>query len=433
MKIVVCQFYTNNVTYKDYSREINEDYCKHNGYSYYAESDGNKILQKLNDRSITWYKPHLIQEVMLKYPMCDYILFLDIDAVFINKDRKIEEFITNDFSILMSKDYGPSLVNAGVMLLKNNRLNFELMSKWWDLGEEFPEFKTGLWHDQTCLKFLYERLEDNSVFKIIENNDINSIIYNKQKFILHAFSYGHLPNRTMDLVYNEIFNITPSDRPTLSNISKKYPTDKDFVHNYFDTVYEKYFSPIRDNVIKFCEVGVGGFWGDVGWVPGNSLRVWEEYFPNAYVLGLDINQYDLKNEGRITVDYIDQSKKELVDSYAEKMFDYDIILDDGSHNIHDQQITMSSFFKTIKSGGIFVMEDLHSSIEVKIPEKRDVWGWGDPTKITTLEMLEHFKLTGEIISDYLSDEEKQYLKDNIASVEIFTNAPTSITSIIYKK
>jgi hypothetical protein len=115
------------------------------------------------------------------------------------------------------------------------------------------------------------------------------------------------------------------------------------------------------------------------------------------------------------------------------MFDYDIILDDGSHNIHDQQITMSSFFKTIKSGGIFVMEDLHSSIEVKIPEKRDVWGWGDPTKITTLEMLEHFKLTGEIISDYLSDEEKQYLKDNIASVEIFTNAPTSITSIIYKK
>jgi hypothetical protein len=141
----------------------------------------------------------------------------------------------------------------------------------------------------------------------------------------------------------------------------------------------------------------------------------------------------LVSQNRITVDYIDQSKKELVDEYAEKLYDYDVILDDGSHNIHDQQITFASFFKSLKNGGIFVIEDLHSSIEVKIPEKRTFWGWGDPTKITTLEMLESFKQTGKIISDYLSDEEKIYLQDNISSVEIFTNSPTSITSIIIKK
>jgi hypothetical protein len=101
--------------------------------------------------------------------------------------------------------------------------------------------------------------------------------------------------------------------------------------------------------------------------------------------------------------------------------------------MYDQQITMASFFKSLKSGGIFVMEDLHSSPEVRIPEKNSIWGWGDPTKITTLEMLESFKNTGKIISDYLSEEEKLYLEENIKSIEIFHLAPTSITSIIYKK
>ena len=172
---------------------------------------------------------------------------------------------------------------------------------------------------------------------------------------------------------------------------------------------------------------------EAGWIPGNSLRVWDEYFPNSEILGLDINSFDLTSQGKVVVDYIDQSNKVLVDEYSSKISEYDIILDDGSHVMYDQQITMASFFRSLKSGGIFVMEDLHSSPEVRIPEKNAIWGWGDPTKITTLEMLESFKNTGKIISDYLSDEEKLYLENNIKSIEIFYLAPTSITSIIYKK
>ena len=228
-------------------------------------------------------------------------------------------------------------------------------------------------------------------------------------------------------------NMVNEQRETMSDIAKRYPTDKDFTHNYFNLVYEKYFSPIRDEVKKFCEIGVGGFWGDAGWVPGNSLRVWDEYFPNAEILGLDIKSFDLTSQGKVVVDYIDQSNKKLVDEYAAKLSDYDIILDDGSHVMHDQQITMAAFFKSLKSGGIFVMEDLHSSPEVRMPEKNAIWGWGDPTKTTTLEMLEGFINTGKIVSDYLTDEEQTYLEENIASIEIFKLAPTSMTSIIYKK
>lgn len=221
---------------------------------------------------------------------------------------------------------------------------------------------------------------------------------------------------------------------TLSEIAKKYPTDKDFTHNYYTAVYEQYLSPIKDEVKLVCEIGIGGFWEAAGWLPGNSLKVWRDYFPNAEILGLDIVRHDNINDlDRITIDWLDQSKRDLVIEYSSKLNNYDFIIDDGSHNVYDQQITFAHFFKSLKPGGIYVLEDLHSSIEVNIPEKANLWGWGIPGFITPLEILEHFEKTGEIISDNLDEEEKKYLQDNIASVKVFHNGPTSITSVIIKK
>ena len=79
------------------------------------------------------------------------------------------------------------------------------------------------------------------------------------------------------------------------------------------------------------------------------------------------------------------------------------------------------------------MEDLHTSLECLLPEKA-MFGWGDPTKTTTLQMLENYNNTGAIKSDYLTDEECQYLTDNIDFCEIYhLNGGLSVTSIIKKK
>lgn len=220
---------------------------------------------------------------------------------------------------------------------------------------------------------------------------------------------------------------------TLSDLAKLYPTDKDFTHGYYNAVYERYFSPVRESTKQLCEIGIGGFWADVNWVHGNSLKVFRDYFTNAKILGLDIQRYDIPDLGdRVTTDWLDQSKLDLVKEYAAKLSDYDIILDDGSHNTRDQQITLAYFLRSLRSGGMYVLEDLHSSIEVNMPEKA-IWGWGEPGKTTPLDMLERFMETGKVTSDYLTEEECAYLEQNIASVEIFKLAPTSITSIIIKK
>ena len=221
---------------------------------------------------------------------------------------------------------------------------------------------------------------------------------------------------------------------TLSEIAKIHPTDKDFTHNYYTQVYEQFFSPIRESARKVMEIGIGGFWGEMNWVHGNSLKVFRDYFQNAQIVGLDIQRYEIADLGpRVTVDWLDQSKKDLVTEYARKSTDYDLILDDGSHNTHDQQITFAQFMHSVKVGGIYVIEDLHSSIEVHNPEKVRIWGWGDPTKTTTLDMLQNFQNTGKIQSDYITEDEAVALETIIESVEIFHVGPTSITSIIRRK
>ena len=53
-----------------------------------------------------------------------------------------------------------------------------------------------------------------------------------KNFIFHAFSYGMLPNRTIDKCYYDIFNIEIPDGEKLSDIVEYYDTDKHYEHNY---------------------------------------------------------------------------------------------------------------------------------------------------------------------------------------------------------
>ena len=131
---------------------------------------------------------------------------------------------------------------------------------------------------------------------------------------------------------------------------------------------------------------------------------------------------------------MDQENRDDINNFLSKNnIEYDIILDDGSHRMHDQQITFAKMFKSLKPGGIFIIEDLHTSLEAVIPEKN--WcGWGDPNKTITLNMLKEYQRNGKIISDYMTEDEMTYLNNNIESVEIYQSKPDwSITSVIKKK
>ena len=228
MNIGLIQFYDDKINYGIYSEKINSEYCKLNNYTYFCETDFGKIRTTLEDRAATWYKPKLIQDTFSKYPNLDYILFLDADAIISDYNQKIEDFIDSDYDFVFAEDIGHhSVMNAGVILIKNTQWSKDFLEQWWKSGEEFtgndakqlnihtllPQhmeqsgtFKNALWHDQTCLTLLYNNNpEAKKHIKIISNRLFNWYEHNQGNFIFHAYAKGNSPYRTLDVIYREKF------------------------------------------------------------------------------------------------------------------------------------------------------------------------------------------------------------------------------------
>lgn len=437
-KIVLAQYWTNNLSYGKYTELINEKYCNEKGYIYHVEKDTLKIKDNTKGRAITWYKPKFLLEVFKTYNP-EYILFLDADAIVCDSDFSIQDFITDDFNILCTQDYGPSKLNAGVFIMKNTQWTKDFLQKWWDISDELiggennkkGYYNNALWHDQTCFGHLLDTLPDaNENIKITENSVLNGREFRNKlikNFIFHAFSYGLIKNRTLDTAYYQIFGIEPLESDgNLLSIVHQYSTDKHTEHKYFELIYNDLFFPICKDVKKFIEIGS---------YTGQSLELWRDYFKDAIIYGLDINFSNiyLRSEDRIILQNVDQSSREQLINFNTEHNEVDVILDDGSHTMHDQQITLAILFKMLKSGGIFIIEDLHTSYEAIMPEKS--WcNWGDPDKTITLDMLNDYISTGIIKSDYMTDEEIEYLNNNIESIKIYQSKPDwSVTGIIIKK
>ena len=80
-------------------------------------------------------------------------------------------------------------------------------------------------------------------------------------------------------------------------------------HNY-TLVYDKLFSTLRHEELKIFEIGIGLLGPNA--IPGASLRAWAQYFPNAQVLGADIDPEILIKEGRISSEWIDQTREDTI-------------------------------------------------------------------------------------------------------------------------
>jgi len=188
---------------------------------------------------------------------------------------------------------------------------------------------------------------------------------------------------------------------TLEEISLGYKSDKGAVyHNYLE-IYEKYFSKYRDSLENFLEIGL--------W-QGESIRMWRDYFNVGNLVGVDILDLTHIKLKDTTILLGDQSIRADLEAIIEKSYkEFDIIIDDGGHMMHQQQITLGTMFKYLKSGGIFVVEDLHTSGNP---------AYTRPGDTDTLQMLHHYNSTGELISTCMTQEEINYLLQNIKTVNV---------------
>lgn len=137
----------------------------------------------------------------------------------------------------------------------------------------------------------------------------------------------------------------------LDELAIKHGTDKNSKTHDYTSIYDKYLNGFRDKYSNILEIGV---------LNGASLKMWEEYFPNADIYGIDINieckQYE--NE-RIKVLIGGQSDEDFINrEIVSKNVVFDLIIDDGSHLSPHQIASFNLLFKQLKSGSYYIVEDV---------------------------------------------------------------------------
>lgn len=124
-------------------------------------------------------------------------------------------------------------------------------------------------------------------------------------------------------------------------------------HNYTE-VYSRYFAPLRDKPIKFLEIGI---------YKGSSVKMWEEYLPKAELHFMDITLERVEYFSKRSQYHIhDQENVKELEHFAQKTGgNFDVILDDGGHTMKQQINSFIALFPHVKSGGMYIIEDLHTS------------------------------------------------------------------------
>lgn len=162
-------------------------------------------------------------------------------------------------------------------------------------------------------------------------------------------------------------------RPTFQG---PFGTDKE-LWGYISLFYKDFFEPYKYLDIKLVEIGT---------MYGGSLLLWEKFFKNADITGIELNPHhefyipniskDKENNlpyesfGLSEVKFEDYLKKSKIRFYKEDAYkiefvnrifeddSIDIILDDGPHTLHFQKLAADLYYQKLKKNGYLIIEDV---------------------------------------------------------------------------
>jgi hypothetical protein len=110
--------------------------------------------------------------------------------------------------------------------------------------------------------------------------------------------------------------------------------------------------------------------------PGASLYGWQEFFPNSYIFGADIDSGILFNTDKIKTFFCDQTKPEII----KKMWDepdlhenFDIIIEDGLHTFNANVCFFENSIHKLKQNGFFIIEDISCYEDILFKNKIKEW------------------------------------------------------------
>ena len=216
----------------------------------------------------------------------------------------------------------------------------------------------------------------------------------------------------------ELFNSDKGERFTNQYAQPSKKNNQLIDAHGYAKIYENYFKEIKKNKMNIIELGA--FYG-------NASAALYFYFKNSFIFSADINpDMFLYRSKRIKNFYTDTSSRSSIQENLLKMdIKFDIIIEDASHMLKDQIISLFMLFKSLQSGGLFIIE------EIDFPEKREDMriNQNQPDLKTILKKANNNE---NFSSEYVTDEEKKYFLNNFQSISFF-RGNTNEFVIIKKK
>ena len=146
------------------------------------------------------------------------------------------------------------------------------------------------------------------------------------------------------------------------NINTSYGTDKNTTHSY-GNIYENKFEKYKHSASKILEIGFDS---------GASLQVYSEYFKNAKIYGIDIKDARhefVKKNNNINVYIGDATLKETINCFP---YEFDIIIEDGSHLPEHQIQHFKDYCNFVKKDGIYIIEDIHENFFERVKNETKI-------------------------------------------------------------
>jgi GR25 family glycosyltransferase involved in LPS biosynthesis len=127
-------------------------------------------------------------------------------------------------------------------------------------------------------------------------------------------------------------------------------TDKNTCHSYL----EPYENLLKDKQLTCKNVL------EIGIQHGGSMKLWNDYFVNATIYGIDIDEGPnfLKEFNRVNCLKIDAYSQQSIDYFINKNVAFDLIIDDGPHTLESMIYFIINYIQLLNSNGILIVEDI---------------------------------------------------------------------------
>jgi hypothetical protein len=120
---------------------------------------------------------------------------------------------------------------------------------------------------------------------------------------------------------------------------------------HYSEIHHRHFSKFIGQEVHVLEIGVHS---------GGSLTMWKEYFgPKCRIYGVDIHEAcKVYGDDSVKIFVGDQADRNFWTLFKKEVPFLDIIIDDGGHLLHQQTVTLEELLPRLRSGGVYVCEDL---------------------------------------------------------------------------